>query len=95
LYKELESAEHTPQRMKQRKGRTGNLSRFRGTRPIIFKPMISDSNVIGFAIKLGDLIPRLGYFNVLSWFEDWLNIRSKRCLTVRFAAVLGQSSFGR
>jgi hypothetical protein len=23
--------------------------------------------------KLGDLIPRLGHFDVLSWFEDWLS----------------------
>ena len=28
LYKEIESIEHTPQRVKQRKRRTRNLSRF-------------------------------------------------------------------
>ena len=35
LYKEIESAEHTPQCMKQRKRRVGNLSRFYGTPLVI------------------------------------------------------------
>jgi hypothetical protein len=73
LYEEFESAEHTPQRVKQRKRRAGNLSRFHDTQPVIFKPVIRGSNMVGFALKLGDLIPHLGHFNVLSWFEDWLS----------------------
>jgi hypothetical protein len=43
---------HTPQCVNQRKGRTRNLSRFHGTEPVIFKPVISDTNVVGLAPNL-------------------------------------------
>ena len=46
LYKEIESIKHTPQCVKQRKERTQNLSRFCGTKPVIFKVAISDSNEV-------------------------------------------------
>jgi hypothetical protein len=46
-YKELESANNTPQGVKQRKRRTRNLSRFCRTKPVIFKPPINDTNEIG------------------------------------------------
>jgi hypothetical protein len=51
-YKELESAKHTPQCVKQRKRRTRNLFRFCSTKPVIFKPVIGDSNVGGLTPKL-------------------------------------------
>jgi hypothetical protein len=59
--------------VKQGKRRTENLSRFCGTKLIIFKPVIGDSNVVRLTPKLGDLIPHLGHFNALSSFEDWLS----------------------
>jgi len=52
LYEELESAEHTPQCVMQRKRRTGNLSRFHGTKPVIFKPVIRRSNMVGLSQNL-------------------------------------------
>jgi hypothetical protein len=47
--------------------------------------------------KLDELIPRLGYFDVLSWFEDWLSKTSdlRNVLSVRVTKILEQSSFGR
>ena len=72
LYKEIESIEHTPQRVKQRKRRTRNMSRFYGTKPNIFKSTISDSNMVGMASNFGDLIPHLAHIDALSLFEDWL-----------------------
>ena len=49
------------------------------------------------ATKLGKLIPRLMYFDVLSWFENWLSKASnlRDALTVRATAIPEQSSFGR
>ena len=53
LYKAIESIEHTPQRVKQRKGRTRNLSSFCDTKKlVIFKPAIGDSNMVGLAPNL-------------------------------------------
>ena len=52
LYKKLESVEHTPQHVKQRKRRAGNLSRFHGTKLVIFKPVISGSNMVEFTPNL-------------------------------------------
>jgi hypothetical protein len=51
-YKELESTEHTHKRVKQRKRRTRNLFRFCSTKPVIFKPPISDTNRVGLAPNL-------------------------------------------
>ena len=74
------------------KGRTRNLSRFCGTKPVIFKPGLSWIDP-----KLGDLIPCLGPFNVLSWFEYQLSETSdlRDILSARFAVISEQSSFGR
>jgi len=52
LYEELKSAEHTPQRVKQRKRRSGNLSKFHGTKLVSFKLVISDSNMVGLSQNL-------------------------------------------
>ena len=73
------------------------MSRFCGTKPVIFKPAISDSNEVGLTPKLGDLIPCLGPFNVLSWFEYWLSKISdlRDILSARFAAISEHNSFGR
>ena len=89
LYKEIESIEHTPQRVKQRKRRTRNLSRFFGTKPSIFRPTISDSNMVGTASNFGDLIPHLGYVDALSLFEDWLSETSdlRDVLSIWFAVI--------
>ena len=89
LYKEIESIEHTPQRVKQRKRRTRNLSRFLGTNPNIFKPTISDSNMVGMASNFGDLIPHLGHVDALSLFEDWLSetLDLRDVLSIRYAII--------
>ena len=89
LSKELESAKHTPQREKQRKGRTWNLSRFCGTKPVIVKPAISDSNEVELASNFGDLIPHLGHVDALSLFEDWLSETSdlRDVLSIRYAII--------
>ena len=83
--------------MKQRKGRTRNLSRFCGTKPVIIKPVISDSNEVELASNFGDLIPHLGHVDALSLFEDWLSETSdlRDVLSIRFAVISEQSSFGR
>ena len=96
LYKEIGSIEHTPQCVKQRKRRTRNLSRFQGTKPNIFKPTISDSNMVGMASNFGDLIPHLGHIDALSLFEDWLSETSdlRDVLSIRYAIITEQSSFG-
>jgi hypothetical protein len=46
--------------------------------------------------KLGELIPHLDYFDLSSWFEDWLSRASylRGVLLVRVTAVLEQSSLG-
>ena len=87
--------------MKQKKGRTQNLSRFCGTKPVIFKPAISDSNEVEIDPKLGDLILCLGPFNVLSWFEYWLSktsdlrdTLSARLLPFQNTTVLVEELFG-
>ena len=41
-----------PQRLKQRKRRAENLSRFDGTKPVIFKLVISGSNMVEFTPNL-------------------------------------------
>ena len=47
--------------------------------------------------KLGELVPHLEYFDLLSWFEDWLSLAPdlRAGLSVGAAAVSAQSSFGR
>ena len=47
--------------------------------------------------KLGELILHLGYFDLVSWFENWLCRASdlKGVLSVRVTAVSAQSSFDR
>ena len=87
--------------MERRKGRTRNLSRFCGTKPVIFKPAVSDSNVVGMASNFGDLILCLGPFNVLSWFEYWLrktsdlrDTLSARLLPFQNTTVLVDELFG-
>ena len=57
----------------KRERRAENLSRFHGTKPVIFKPVISGSKHGWIHTKLGDLIRRLRYLDVLCWFEDWLS----------------------
>ena len=59
LYDELESAEHTPQCVMQRKRRMGNLSRFHGTKSVILKPVIRGSKMVGSSQ------------NLASSFFDW------------------------
>jgi hypothetical protein len=55
----------------------------------IFKPMISDSNMVGMASNFGDLIPHLGHVNALSLFEDWLIETSdlRDVLSIRYAII--------
>ena len=50
--------------------------------------------MVGLSQKLDKLIPRLGYFNVLSWFEDWLSkaLDLRDVLTVRVTIIPKQSS---
>ena len=47
--------------------------------------------------KFGELVPHLEYFDLLSWFEDWLSIALdlRGILPVLVTAVLEQSRFGR
>jgi hypothetical protein len=47
--------------------------------------------------KLGDLVPYFDYFNSVTHFEIWVRGDSdlRAVLSVRTAAVLAQSSFGR
>ena len=40
---------------------------------VIFKPAISDSNVVGMASNFGDLIPHLGQVDASSLLEYWLS----------------------
>ena len=47
VIKRVKDYEHTSQCVNQRKRRAGNLSRFHGTKPVIFKPVISGSNMVG------------------------------------------------
>ena len=64
---------------------------------VIFKPTISDSNMVGMASNFGDLIPHLRQVDASSLFEYWLSKTSdlRDVLSARFAAILEQSSFGR
>ena len=64
---------------------------------VIFKPAISDSNVVGMASNFSDLIPHLGQVDASSLFEYWLSKTSdlRDTLSARFAAISEQSSFGR
>ena len=47
--------------------------------------------------KLGEPVLHLEYFDLVSWFEDWLSRASDLIgvLLVRVTAVSAQSSFGR
>ena len=64
---------------------------------VIFKPAISDSNVVGMASNFGDLIPHLGQVDASSLLEYWLSKTSdlRDILSARFAAISKHNSFGR
>ena len=53
--------------------------------------------MVAMASNFGDLIPHLGHVDALSLFEDWLSETSdlRAVLSIRFAAISEQSSFGR
>ena len=53
--------------------------------------------MVGMASNFGDLIPHLGHVDALSLFEDWLSETSdlRDVLSIRFAVISEQSSFGR
>ena len=59
-------------------------------KPNIFKPTISDSNMVGMASNFGDLIPHLGHVDALSLFEDWLSETSdlRDVLSIRYAIII-------
>jgi hypothetical protein len=72
------------------------MFRFCSAKPVIFKPPISDKH--GWIDpKHGNLIPYLGHFNVLIWFENWLSktVEVRDVLSVRLHSNLEQSSFGK
>ena len=52
VIKIVKDYEHTFQCVNQRKKGAGNLSRFHGTKPVIFKPVISGSNMVEFTPNL-------------------------------------------
>ena len=52
VIKRVKDYEHTSQCVNQRKRRAGNLSRFYGTKPVIFKLVISGSNMVEFTPNL-------------------------------------------
>ena len=52
VIKRVKDYEHTSQCVNQRKRRARNLSRFHGTKPVIFKPVISGSNMVEFTPNL-------------------------------------------
>ena len=52
IIKRVKDCEHTSQCVNQRKRRVGNLLRFHGTKPVIFKPVISGSNMVEFTSNL-------------------------------------------
>ena len=47
--------------------------------------------------KLGELVSYLEYFDLSSWFEDWLSraLDLRLVLSVQVTVVLEQNSFGR
>jgi hypothetical protein len=47
-----ERTEHTSQRERREEEGEANLSRFVGSEPVIFKPVIGGSNVVGLAPNL-------------------------------------------
>ena len=55
------------------------------------------NDLIGMASNFGDLISHLGHVDALSLFEDWLRETSdlRDVLSIRFAVISEQSSFGR
>ena len=55
------------------------------------------NDLIGMASNFGDLISHLGHVDALSLFEDWLRETSdlRNVLSIRFAVISEQSSFGR
>ena len=52
IIKRVKDYEHTFQCVNQRKIRAGNLSKFHGTKLVIFKPVISGSNMVEFTPNL-------------------------------------------
>ena len=52
VIKRVKDSEHTSECVNQRKRRAGNLSRFHGTKLVIFKPVISGSNMVEFTPNL-------------------------------------------
>ena len=68
---------------------------------VIFKPAISDSNVVGMASNFGDLIPHLGQVDASSLLEyrlsktsDLRDILSARLLPFQNTTVLVEELFG-
>jgi hypothetical protein len=58
-------AKHTTQLERREEG-GGGLPRFGGSKPINFKLVIGGS-------KFDELVLHLKYFDLFSWFEDWLS----------------------
>ena len=52
IIKRVKDCKHTYQGVNQRKRRVGNLSRFHGTKSVIFKPVISGPNMVEFTPNL-------------------------------------------
>jgi hypothetical protein len=79
----------------RRKGRTWNLSRYGGTTRLSSNWWLVTQTKLDWP-KLGNLIPCLGLFNVLSGYEYWLcktqDLRD--VLSAWFAAISEQSYFG-
>ena len=97
IIKRVKDCEHTSQCVNQRKRRARNLLRFHGTKPVIFKPVISGSNMVGLSQNMMSSFLTWENFDVLSWFEDWLSKASDwgDVLSVRVTKILELSSFGR
>ena len=52
VIKRVKDCEHTSQYVNKRKRRAGNLSRFHGTKSVMFKTLISGLNVVEFTPNL-------------------------------------------
>jgi hypothetical protein len=64
----------------------------------VFRVVFRGSNVLGsIGYKLGELVPYFECFDLVSWFEIWVNGESylRGVKSVRTAAVSAQSNFGR
>ena len=81
----------------ERKKEKGNLSRFGSSEPVIFQAGDWRIKRGWIGTKVGELVPHLEYFDLLSWFEDWLSraLDFRVVLSVQVTTVLEKSSFGR